>query len=111
MKSFGELGRDKRFGLMPRFSIVHHPIREKYELSASAYMLIDSIDQLSHRPNHPWCEKKKEDLAEFLGIVRSTVYKAIEVGLEKGLIEKNDRGDLRTTQKWIDEVRLYDTSR
>ena len=96
---------------MPRFTVVHHPIREKFELSMAAYALIDSIDQLSHRPDHPWCEKKKEDLAAFLGIVRSTVYKGIEQGLEKGLIEKNERGDLRTTQLWIEQVRLYDSNR
>jgi len=109
MKSFEHAAANRRFGLMPRFTVVHHPIREKFGLSMAAYALIDSIDQLSHRPDHPWCERKKEDLASFIGIVRSTVYEAIKQGTEAGLLEKNERGDLRTTQKWIDEVRLYDT--
>lgn len=111
MKNFSEVAATKRFGLMPRFTIVHHPIRQKFELSMAQYALIDSIDQLSHRPDHPWCETKKQDLADFLEIARSTVYEAIKIGLEKELIEKNERGDLRTTQTWIDQVRLYDTSR
>lgn len=76
----------------------------------AAYALIDSIDQLSHRPNHPWCERKKEDLALFIGVVRSTVYEAIKQGLEADLLEKNEKGELRTTQRWISEVRLYDTN-
>ena len=77
----------------------------------AAYALIDSIDQLSHNPDHPWCERKKEDLAAFIGIVRSTVYEAIKQGIELGLLEKNERGDLRTTRKWIDEVRLYNSDK
>ena len=108
MKSMRSLNSKRSFGLMPRFTVVHHPIREKFDLTMAAYALIDSIDQLSHRPDHPWCETKKEALGQFIGIVRSTVYKAIDDGLEKGLIEKNERGDLRTTQLWVEQVRLYD---
>ncbi len=109
MKSIGDVGT-KQFTLRPRFTVVHHPIREKFDLSMSAYALIDSIDQLSHRPDYPWCTTPKEALGEFVGITRKTVYNAITVGIEHGLIEKNERGDLRTTQKWIEQVRLYNTT-
>lgn len=92
----------------PRFTIIHHPVREKFELSLTAYAIIDSIHQLSHRPDHPWCEMAKDKLADFVGAVRKTVYNAINEGIEKGLLEKNDRGDVRTTNKWIDAVVLYE---
>jgi len=95
---------------MPRFTIVHHPIRQKFGLSMAHYALIDSVDQLSRRHDHPWCETKKQDLADFLEIARSTVYEAIKLGIEKGLLEKNEKGELRTTSLWIEQVRLYDTS-
>lgn len=100
--------QSKRFTLRPRFTIVHHPIREKFGLSLSAYAVIDSIHQLSHRPDHPWCTETKERLADFLSISRRSVFNAIEDGMQKGLLEKNDRGDLRSSNQWIEQVVLYD---
>lgn len=73
------------------------------------YSLIDSIDQLSHRPDHPWCTIPKEALASFLSIARRSIFNGIKKGIELNLLEKNDRGDLRTTQKWIEQVRLYNS--
>ena len=104
----GDLLKNKRFRLRPRFTIVHHPVREKYELSMTAYAVIDSIDQLSHRPNHPWCNQSKARLAKFLGLGDATIFRAMKQGLEKGLLEKDERSGLRSTERWINEVRLYD---
>jgi hypothetical protein len=100
----------KKFRLQPRFTIVHHPIRTKFGLSFSTYAVMDSIHQLSHRPDHPWCTTPKEKLGRFLNITRKTVHAAIADGLKKGLLEKNERGDLRSTDKWIENVVLYETS-
>ena len=107
-KPIGEILKNKKFTLQPRFTVVHHPIREKYGLSLSAYAVIDSIDQLSHRPNHPWCNQSKARLAKFLGLGDATIFRAMKQGLEKGLLEKDERSGLRSTEKWINEVRLYD---
>ncbi len=85
-------------------------MRVKFDLSFTTYAIIDSIHQLSHRPNHPWCSQSKQDLAAFLDISDRHAYRAIKEGIEKGLLEKNDRGDLRTTPKWVDQVVLYDQS-
>jgi len=100
----------KKFRLQPRFTIVHHPVREKFHLTFSAYAVIDSIHQLSHRPDHPWCSMPKEKLARFLGVTRKTVHAAIANGIEMRLLEKNERGDLRTTRKWLENVVLYESS-
>jgi len=97
----------KQFSLRPRFTVIHHPVRVKFELSMSAYALIDSIDQLSHRPDHPWCTTPKDALGSFVGVTRMTVHRAIDEGIEKDLLEKNERGDLRSTEKWVTQVRLY----
>jgi hypothetical protein len=98
----------RNFRLQPRFTIIHHPVREKFGLSFSAYAVMDSIHQLSHRPDHPWCTTPKEKLAKFLNVSRKTVHAAIAAGIEKGLLEKNERGDLRSTDRWIEYVVLYE---
>jgi len=98
----------KRFTLQPRFTVIHHPLREKFGLSFSEYAVIDSVHQLSHRPEHPWCTTSKEQMAKFLSITRKTVHGALTKGIEGGLLNKNERGDLRTTAKWIENVVLYD---
>lgn len=100
----------KKFRLRPRFTIIHHPVRTKFDLSFSAYAVMDSIHQLSHRPDHPWCTTPKEKLGNFLNVTRKTVHAAIADGLKKGLLEKNERGDLRSTEKWIENVVLYESS-
>ena len=99
----------KKFRLQPRFTVVHHPVREKFDLSFSEYAVIDSVHQLSHRPDHPWCSMPKEKLGRFLGITRKTVHSAIADGIHKGLLQKNDRGDLRTTTIWLENVVLYES--
>ena len=101
----------KKFMLQPRFTVIHHPIRKMFDLTSNGYMVIDSVHQLSHRPDHPWCTTTKEQLAGFLSISRRSVFSAIEAGLERDLLEKNDRGDLRSSSKWIEQVVLYDVKK
>lgn len=109
-----QLGRiqsfeDRRRKLVrPRFTVVLHQVREQLDLSMSTYAVFDSIHTLSHT-NHDyvWCTMSKEELGKFLGLSRRTIFNAVTEGLTKGLLEKNDRGDLRTTPKWVDTVNVY----
>lgn len=97
-----------KFRLKPRFTIIHHPLRVKFGLSFTTYAVIDSVHQLSHRPDHPWCTQSKSEIAKFLDISDRQAFRAIKDGLDKSLLEKNDRGDLRSTIKWVEQVVLYD---
>jgi hypothetical protein len=97
----------KTFRLQPRFTIVHHPVRQKFSLSLTSYAVIDSVHQLSHRPDHPWCSQSKLEMAKFLDVSERQVFRAVKEGLEKDLLEKSERGDLRTTDLWIRQVVLY----
>lgn len=111
MQQIGEsqvfLDRKRRL-LRPRFTVVLHQVREEMELSMISYAVIDSIHTLSHsNPDYYWCTMSKDELGKFHGISRRTVFNAIDEGLKKSLIEKNDRGDLRTTMKWVDLVNFY----
>lgn len=98
----------KTFRLQPRFTIVHHAVRQKFTLSLTTYAVIDSVHQLSHRPDHPWCSQSKLEMAKFLDVSERQVFRAVRQGLEKGLLEKSDRSGLRTTELWIRQVVLYD---
>jgi hypothetical protein len=110
MKSFGEIAKEnsKKYTKRPRYTVVLHEVREKLDLSFNSYAVLDSIHKLSHSdPNYFYCTMSKDKIAEFLSLSRRTIFHAIEEGLKKNLLEKNDRGDLRTTQKWVDMVELY----
>ncbi|PLX41209.1 MAG: hypothetical protein C0605_05760 [Hyphomicrobiales bacterium] len=109
MKGIGDIASQKKFRLRPRYTTIHWPIVEKFNLTSHDYAVFDSIHKLSHRPEHPWCTESKDRIGEWIKCSRRTVFNAIDKGLELGLIEKNDRGDLRSTEKWIQQVELYST--
>lgn len=88
----------------PKYTLILHEERTKLGLSISTYCVIDSIHNLSHNRGYQFCVMSKDNIAKFLGLGRRTVFRAIAAGLKRGLIEKNERGDLRTTEKWIQEV-------
>ncbi len=100
-----------RFKKRPRYTLVLHEVREKLGISVSAYMVIDSIHKLSSTsPKYPYCTMSKEDMASFLNIGRATVFRALNEGLKKKLIERSldHSTHMRATLKWIDAVELYD---
>ncbi len=98
--------RAGKYRELPRYSTILHDERVKLGLSLTDYCVIDSVHNLSHKPQYPYCITSKDDLAEFLGVSRATVFNSIKKGVEKGFLEKNDRGDLRTTSKWIEAIVL-----
>ena len=111
MQSFGDAVKksNKKYTKRPRYTVVLHEVRERLNLSFNTYAVIDSVHKLSHSdPNYFYCTASKEKIAEFLAISRRTIFNSLEEGLKKGLLEKNERGDLRTTQKWVDTVELYE---
>ena len=91
--------RAGRYRELPRYSTILHDERIKLGLSLTDYCVIDSVHNLSHKPRYPYCITSKDDLAEFLGVSRATIFNSIKTGVEKGFLEKNDRGDLRTTSE------------
>ena len=94
----GRIDIARKFKLKPRFTVIHHPLRIKFDLSFTTYAVIDSIHQLSHRPDHPWCTQSKPEIASFLDISDRQAFRAIKDGHEKGLLEKNERGDVRVDE-------------
>ncbi len=110
MKRIGEITKasGKKYSVRPRYSVVLHDVREKLDLSLTTYVVIDSVHKLSRtNPNHPYCTMSKEQLAEFLKLGRATVFRAIQDGETKGLLERTREGFLRSTQKWVQQVEIY----
>ena len=109
MEKIGEGMKNKYSKLFrPKYTVVLHQVREKLGIPITSYCIFDSVHKLSHsNRDHVYCTLSKQNIGKFLGITERTVFRAIKVGLELGLLEKNERGDLRTTRKWVDLVELY----
>ena len=106
-KSAGSKIDKKRFKKRPRYTVVLHDVREKFELSVNTYVVIDSIYKLSSSdPSYPYCVMSKDDLAEFLRLGRATVFRSITEAHKKGLLNRGERG-LSATEKWIEAVEIY----
>ena len=104
----GNLPDQKRFKRRPRYTVVLHDVREKLGLSLNTYVVIDSIHKLSTgNPDYPYCIMSKPDMAKFLQLGERTVYRSLTEAEELGLIERQEHG-LRTTEKWIRMVEMYD---
>ena len=110
MKKLGDVIKkgEKKYHVRPRYTVVLHDVRAKLDLSLSTYAVIDSINILSRtNPEHPYCTMSKEQLSAFLKISRATVFRAIQEGVKKGLLERTTAGHLRTTRKWVETVDVY----
>lgn len=102
----GKLDKQK-FTRRPRYTVVLHQVRDKFDLSLNTYVVVDSIHKLSSsNPNYPYCRMSKEDLAEFLKLGRATVYRSLQEAEKLNLIVRSDEG-VRATEKWINAVEIY----
>ena len=107
----GDFLDKNRFKKRPRYTMILHEVRGKFGLSTNTYVVIDSIHKLSSTsPRYPYCTMSKEALARFLDLSRATVFRAITEGEKKSLLERSPHQSkhLRTTEKWINGVELYD---
>ena len=110
MKRLGEITKKtkRKFTVKPRYTVVLHDVREKLSLSLNTYAIIDSVHKLSrNNPDYPYCTMSKEDIAAFLKLSRPTVFRAIQEGEAKGLLQRTKEGFLRTTQRWVETVEIY----
>lgn len=86
----------------PKYTVILHEIRRQLGLSHAEYAVVEGIGHLSNQARFPWCTVSKDGLADFYGFTTRGLQKIVERMIELGLLERNDRGHLRTTQKWID---------
>lgn len=85
---------------MIQFTTILHDKREELDISMLEYVVLDTIEKLSR----PKFRAHRKTLAEFIGMSRSGLIKAINRLVEKGLLIRVNDKELAVTQKWIDET-------
>ena len=83
------------------YTTILHPLRKAYNLSIHEYCILDSIYMLSHNKKYGgWCVMSKRDIGKELDLSERTVFVTIDLLEAKGLIDKSEKGFLRTTDEW-----------
>lgn len=91
------------------YTTINHDARVRLGLSVNEYCVLDLIHNLATNPKNTqmgWCYAKKETIADYLDLGRATVFRAINKGLESGLLEKHpDQPALiKATSNWYEAV-------
>ena len=97
------------------YTTINHDARVRLGLTINEYCVMDLIHNLAANPKNTqmgWCYAKKETLAGYLDLGRATVFRAINKGLSRGLLEKHPDQPalLKATSDWFDEVMIKSES-
>ena len=86
------------------FTGIHHNKRRALGVSNDEYVFLDHVYHLQVSPKSSvknWCYKKKDKIADELGITKQGLYKMINRLIEKNLLVKDpDTCFIATTEKW-----------
>lgn len=88
-----------------RYSIIHHDVREKFNLTICEYLVCDSIHQLGH---YAPCTKTNKEIGDFIGFGDWAVGNAKKSLIAKDLIKQVENGIL-TTSIWHTAVTYAST--
>jgi len=105
----------KRGAPLIRHTHIYHDAREKLGLSIIEYCVASIVRSYEggkdSRENYGWVFASKETIARCLSINKRTVERAINILLEKSLLEKHSITKyLRTTEQWIKEIDYWKES-
>lgn len=96
------------------YTTIIHPLRKALKLTLTEYCVLESIRSLSHNNEYGcWCVASKQTIADGLDITRQQIHTIINKLVERGFIEKGERGALRTVDDYnrlfdIDDLRISD---
>ena len=105
----------KRGTPLIRHTHIYHDAREKLGLSIIEYCVASIVRSYEggkdSRENYGWVFASKETIARCLSVNKRTVERAINVLLQKILLEKHSFTKyLRTTEQWIKEIDYWKES-
>lgn len=91
------------------YTTINHDARVRLGLTVNEYCVLDLIHNLATNPKNTqmgWCYAKKETIAGYLDLGRATVFRAINKGLESGLLEKHPEQPalIKATSSWYETV-------
>lgn len=87
---------------MINYTTIQHDKRKELDISMLEYVLLDTVEKLSK----PKFRANRQTLADFIGMSRQGLIKAINRLCEKGLLTRVNGKEIAVTQKWIDETIL-----
>jgi len=82
----------------PLYATLLYGVRKQLNISINEYFYLDMVHKLSYQR---WCSKSLESCAEDMGITRRGLINLKNRMIERELIEKNVRGHVRVTPKYI----------
>ena len=85
---------------MIKFTTILHDKREELDISMLEYVILDTVEKLSK----PKFRAHRKTLAQFVGMSRGGLIKAINRLVDKGLLVRVNGKEIAVTQKWIDET-------
>ena len=109
VKTIQEQASQKRNSGLIRHTHIYHEARDKFGLSIIEYCVASIVRSYEggkdSRENYGWVFASKETIARCLSVNKRTVERAINVLLQKTLLEKHSTTKyLRTTEQWIKEI-------
>lgn len=84
----------------PRYGRVFFALRERYDLTTEACLLLDVVEILSRKTG--WCFASRDYLAGLLGVSVSSIKRLLADLESKGLVERHPERprQLRPTTRW-----------
>jgi hypothetical protein len=79
---------------------INHIARRKLGLSFPEYIFVDMVDKLSR----PYCNMSRPRMADEMGMSRRGIQKMIERLEEKGILERSENDEIKTTDLWFSAV-------
>lgn len=84
-------------------------VKKKFGLNLLQYSLMAAIHSLSNenpdKTKNGWCYASKTYLAELFDISRRNVFNVLNNLIGRGLLEKNTRGYVKPTHKWLEAIK------
>jgi len=98
----------KGYSGTPKYTVIMHEVRLSLGLSMTEYCIADTIYKLSTGPKSKvpgWCYASKRTLAEIIGLSEKAIYTILNKLETNKIIERHHKTkNLKTTQKWYDNV-------
>lgn len=83
----------------PLYATLLYDVRKGLDVSVTEYFYLDMVHKLSY---NRWCIKSLEHCAIDIGISKRGLIKLRDRLLDRGLLEKNRKGNLKVTLKYTD---------
>lgn len=90
-----------------KITTIDHTIREKLGLSVTEYLIAEGVRFIANSPYSEikWAVAPRKTLAKYFGVSERTVDNALNVLIEKNIVETGDqRYHIRTTKEWYEEL-------